>query len=199
MRLRKALGPIKAGRWIHVRCWFRKLKPPSKLGHPKFQRQSTETHPKPNHNRGRRFASAHPKTHVFFVVVASTQHHYHYHYIYVNPTLLSFHLFTFFQPLKSNLPLFLLPPTSPSSSSIMSHFKGKYHGNSLPPSLSHALIYLVVIVSCLSGSQCFFFYLLFRLSLLCLFESIWIWICLWWFRSERFRSGFLWKTLWKKN
>lgn len=67
MRLRKALGPIKAGRWIHVRCWFRKLKPPSKLGHPKFQRQSTETHPKPNHNRGRRFASAHPKTHVFFL------------------------------------------------------------------------------------------------------------------------------------
>lgn len=137
-------------------------------------------------------------TSFFSVVAASTQHHYHYHYIYVNPTLLSFHLFTFFQPLKSNLPLFLLPPTSPSSSSIMSHFKGKYHGNSLPLSLSHALIYLVVIVSCLSGSQCFFFYLLFRLSLLCLFESIWIWICLWWFRSERFRSGFLWKTLWKK-
>jgi len=104
MRLRKALGPIKAGRWIHVRCWFRKLKPPSKLGHPKFQRQSTETHPKPNHNRGRRFASAHPKTHVFFVVVASTQHHYHCHY--KNPTWL-FSSLVHFLP-TSNLPLFLL-------------------------------------------------------------------------------------------
>ena len=151
-----------------------KLKPPSKLGHKIFQRQSTETR---TQNRtitqvdASRVRILRP-TSFFSVVAASTQHHYHYHYIYVNPTLLSFHLFTFFQPLKSNLPLFLLPPTSPSSSSIMSHFKGKYHGNSLPPSLSHALIYLVVIVSCLSGSQCFFFYLLFRLSLLCLFESI---------------------------
>ena len=81
-----------------------KLKPPSKLGHPKFQRQSTETHPKPNHNRGRRFASAHPKTHVFFVVVASTQHHYHYHY--KNPTWL-FSSLVHFLP-TSNLPLFLL-------------------------------------------------------------------------------------------